>query len=288
MNYKNILSTKKRNDFDQESIMDYLEKNIYNKEEYDTLFFIFCTYDLINPVKFMLKEKLVDKKIKTKALLETIIWGKTRIILKLLKEDIDINYNKNEIIYRSAIQATIPVFKYVLNNFKFEVNYDNNILFDNACKHGRKGVVKELLKEPLIDPTANNFKGFNSAVELNKTGTVKLLLEDERINPINNNYKALKIAIKKLNFDMIKVLFSHKNVNPSFNNNELLILFANDLRVYFKDDKKTNQRKKIYKLLISDERVIKSLSNETLEHIKNNDMKNIIKSIYVQNKIIDF
>ena len=287
MELSELLQIKKRKDFNQEEIISFFEKKIYTQDDYKDLFLLFCSYDLVVPLNYMLKNNLVNKKIKTLGLVESLMWGKRRIVGKLLRENIDIEHNNYEIIYLAAMKSPNDIFKYILENFDFDINYDKNKLFDYACKQGRQGVVEMLLKDQRIDPTCNNFNGFNMSVKQQKSGTVKFLFTEPRIDPLNNEYKAFKYALTNLNYYIIKMFFSYEKFNPSYNNNELLIFLANSLRSY-DCDKKTVMREKIFSLLIKDPRVIKALSNETLNHVKNKDYKNIIHSVLMQNKIKDF
>lgn len=153
-------------------------------------------------------------------------------------------------------------FQYACNNEHLEIvkylltkpylRLDSSVLV-NAASNGRTQIVELLMKNKKFDPRFDNNKALRNAASFNHTETIMALLKDKRVNPGVDKYIVLKYAIRNKNVYLLKMLLEDKRIDPSAYNNTLLKSIDNKSNsIYYK---------KIIKLLLNDERVLKKISD---------------------------
>ncbi|MBS0286996.1 MAG: ankyrin repeat domain-containing protein [Proteobacteria bacterium] len=180
---------------------------------------------------------------------------KNAAVKELLLNDKTFNPYNNNIFCNAANNGQTDFVSFMIKDERIDPTTQNSFALRSAARNGSTGVVKLLLEDKRADPTANNNEAFFLALQNDHYGVVKLFLEDKRVTP---STESLIFATRNERTDMVELLLADKRVDPCVNNNEVLY------------DAVNRRDFSLVKLLLEDERVIRSLS-KTLLWAENNN-----------------
>jgi hypothetical protein len=212
-------------------------------------------------VKLLLKDDRMDKIERDKIAIKSLVSFANDIIfcemLKLfLNFDVDITSCSASSLRWACMKYRYILIEKILNHNDFDPSVQNNYLIRKLSEQGAADLVAKLLKDTRINPSACDNYAIIEAVKNQHYSVVELLLRDSRVDPSARDNYAIIEAVKHQHYSVVELLLRDSRVNPSARDNFIL-----GYSISFE----TNECKHIAVLLLTNERVLKSLCRGMLK-----------------------
>ncbi|KAJ3227971.1 hypothetical protein HK099_007840 [Clydaea vesicula] len=149
--------------------------------------------------------------------------GSLKILKILIRKGFDMHYNNDEPFVNACKFGHVKIVRYFVYELNFNPALLNNISIREAAIGNQLDVVRFLLQDSRVsetirhrvNPSAGDFLSFKWAVLNQNLHMVKVLLMDFRVNPTTDKNYPIRIASQLGNENIVKTLLQDSRVNPS-------------------------------------------------------------------------
>lgn len=289
MKIQSIRKTNYKNNFNEDSIINNLKKNVYNIKEIIEISHISSMFGLTNVLQHIITNDLLNKEERTKVMQHIIHNSSSKILKIILEKELILEINNNKIIKNVIKNSTFEIYKIIKQKQNLSKSEKNELL-NTACFYGKIKVIKDLIEDDEVDINNNNNKPLFNSIVRNKLMAINLLIKNNKLKiSKENNKKLLFSLIDHSQEKVIKVIFNSNKFDITFNDNELLLYFLNNNRKTIYNNENTFEKNNfIIKLFIKNEHIKNSINHSLLKLIKESKIKEFLRIYIISKNIKNF